>query len=150
MSSHHAKIHYRHSSGSYADRSYSRDHEIHFKGGIVLRASAAPDYGGSSDAVDPEDAFTGALSACHMLTFLAVAAVRGFEVAEYVDEAEGTLARNAEGKMAMTRVVLRPRVSFRGRQPTAAELAMLHERAHQGCFIANSVKTEVIIDTAGV
>lgn len=146
MSSHHAKVRYRHSSGSYADKSYSRDHEIHFKGGIVLRASSAPEYGGSADAVDPEDAFTGALSSCHMLTFLAVAAVKGFEVSEYIDEAEGTLDKNAEGRMAMTRVTLRPRVTFSGRQPTTEELAMLHERAHKACFIGNSVKTEVVIE----
>lgn len=146
VSSHHAKVHFRHSAGSYADKSYSRDHEIHFKGGIVVRASSAPAYGGSSDAVDPEDAFTGALSSCHMLTFLAVAAIKGFEVAEYVDEAEGTLDKNAEGRMAMTRVVLRPRVTFTGRQPSSEELAMLHERAHKGCFIGNSVKTEVVIE----
>ncbi len=149
MSSHHAKIHFRHSAGSYADKSYSRDHELHFKGGIVVRASSATGFGGSADAVDPEDAFTGALSSCHMLTFLAVAAIKGFEVAEYVDEAVGTLDKNVDGKMAMTRVVLRPRVSFTGRQPSAEELAMLHERAHKGCFIANSVKTEVLVEPAG-
>jgi organic hydroperoxide reductase OsmC/OhrA len=146
VSSHHAKIHFRHSAGSFADKSYSRDHALHFKGGIVVRASSATGFGGSPDAVDPEDAFTGALSSCHMLTFLAVAAVKGFEVAEYVDEAEGTLDRNADGRMAMTRVVLRPRVSFNGRQPTAEELAALHGRAHKGCFIANSVITPVEVE----
>ena len=150
VSSHHAKIHFRHSAGSFADKSYSRDHELHFKGGIVVRASSAPGFGGSADAVDPEDAFTGALSSCHMLTFLAIAAVKGFEVTEYIDEAEGTLDKNAEGKMAMTRVVLRPRVTFNGRQPSAEELQRMHDRAHAGCFIANSVITPVEVEIPGV
>ena len=94
----------------------------------------------------PEDAFTASLASCHMLTFLAIAAVKGFAVASYADDAVGTLDKNAEGRMSMVRVVLRPRVVFEGRQPTLEELNALHERAHKGCFIANSVKTEVSVE----
>ncbi len=147
MSEHHARIEWRHSAGSFADKSFSRDHRIHFKGGQSVLASSAPGFNGNPEAVDPEDAFTASISSCHMLTFLAVAAVKGFEVASYEDAAVGTLDKNAEGRFCMTRVLLRPRVVFNGRQPSAEELAGLHERAHKGCFIGNSVKTEVVVET---
>ena len=146
MSEHHASIRFTHSAGSFADKSFSRDHTLHFKGDQQLRASSAPGFSGNPEAVDPEDAFTASLASCHMLTFLAIAAVKGFEVASYTDDAVGTLDKNAEGRLCMTRVVLRPRVVFSGRQPTREELDGLHERAHKGCFIANSVKTEVSVE----
>ena len=146
MSEHQASIRFQHSSGSFADKSFSRDHTLLFKGGQQLRASSAPGFSGNPEAVDPEDAFTASLASCHMLTFLAIAAVKGFEVATYTDDAVGTLDKNAEGRLSMTRVVLRPRVVFSGRQPTREELDGLHERAHKGCFIANSVKTEVSVE----
>lgn len=146
MSEHHAGIRWQLSQGSFADKSYSRDHTWHFKGGQQLAASSAPSYAGNPDCVDPEDAFTAAVSSCHMLTFLAVAAVKGFEVESYVDEAVGILDKNTEGRMAMVKVSLRPQIRFKGRQPSAEELAMLHERAHKGCFIANSIQTQVVIE----
>lgn len=146
MSEHHARIAWQHSAGSFADKSFSRDHRWHFKGGQSLLASSAPGFQGNADAVDPEDAFTASLAACHMLTFLAIAAVKGYEVESYQDEAIGTLDKNAEGRMAMTRVLLRPRVVFNGRQPSAEELQGLHERAHKACFIGQSIKSEVVIE----
>jgi organic hydroperoxide reductase OsmC/OhrA len=146
MSEHHATIRFQHTTGSFADKSFSRDHSWLFKGNQQLLASSAPGFNGNPEAVDPEDAFTASLASCHMLTFLAVAAVKGFEIASYVDDAVGTLDKNAEGRLSMTRVVLRPRVVFNGRQPTREELDGLHERAHKGCFIGNSVKTEVSIE----
>ncbi len=146
MSEHHATIRFQHSSGSFADKSFSRDHSWHFKGDQQLRASSAPAFNGNAEAVDPEDAFTASLASCHMLTFLAIAAVKGLAVAAYTDDAVGTLDKNAEGRLCMTRVVLRPRVVFSGRQPTREELDGLHERAHKGCFIANSVNTEVSVE----
>lgn len=146
MSEHHARIEWKHSTGSFADKSFSRDHRWGFKGDQSLLASSAPGFQGNPAAVDPEDAFTAALAACHMLTFLAIASVKGFEVASYEDEAVGTLDKNAEGRMCMTRVTLRPRVAFNGRQPSAEELHGLHERAHKGCFIGQSIKSEVIIE----
>lgn len=146
MSEHNARIRFTHTSGSFADKSFSRDHSWHFKGDQQLLASSAPGFNGNPAAVDPEDAFTASLASCHMLTFLAIAAVKGFEVASYSDDAVGTLDKNAEGRLCMTRVVLRPRAVFNGRQPTREELDGLHERAHKGCFIANSVKSEVSVE----
>jgi organic hydroperoxide reductase OsmC/OhrA len=146
MSEHHAQIRFTHSSGSFADKSFSRDHQWHFKGEQSLLASSAVGFSGNPSAVDPEDAFTASLASCHMLTFLAIAAVKGFEVASYADDAVGTLDKNDEGKLSMVRVVLRPRIVFNGKQPTPEELHGLHERAHKGCFIANSVKTEVRVE----
>jgi organic hydroperoxide reductase OsmC/OhrA len=146
MSSHRAIIHWQHSNGSFADKSFSRDHRWSFKGGQSLLASSAPGFSGNPEAVDPEDAFTASLSSCHMLTFLALASVKGFEVAEYSDEAEGVLDRNAQGRLSMIKAVLRPQVRFSGKQPTLEEYRALHERAHKGCFIANSVLTDVQVD----
>ncbi len=146
MSSHRASIRWQHSSGSFADKSFSRDHRWLFKGDQTLLASSAPSFSGNPNAVDPEDAFTAALSSCHMLTFLALASVKGFDVAEYSDEAEGILDKNPQGRLSMVKATLRPKVRFAGRQPTAEEYQALHDRAHKGCFIANSVLTEVVVE----
>jgi organic hydroperoxide reductase OsmC/OhrA len=95
-------------------------------------------------AVDPEEAFVASLSSCHMLWFLSLAAEQGFRVDRYLDEAEGVMGRNEHSRMAMTLVTLRPRVDFSGAsQPTHEQLMALHHKAHEECFIANSVKTEV-------
>ena len=103
----------------------------------------------SGEAVDPEAAFTAALSACHMLTFLDLARRAGFSISAYRDEAEGTLARVARGKLAVTRVVLRPEITWTGeKRPSAEELDRLHHEAHELCFIANSVTTEVVVESA--
>ncbi len=146
MSEHHASIRFAHSAGSFADKSFSRDHQWLFKGDQQLLASSAPAFNGNPNAVDPEDAFTASLASCHMLTLLALAAVKGFEVASYSDDAIGTLDKNEQGRMSMVRVVLRPRIEFTGRQPTIEELHGLHERAHKACFIANSVTTAVSVE----
>jgi organic hydroperoxide reductase OsmC/OhrA len=124
---------------------YGRDHAWTTGSGVVVPASAAPDYRGSSDRVNPEEAFVGALASCHMLTFLAVAARRGLGVRSYEDAAIGVLAKNASGRTAMTRVELRPKVVFDGVAPDAAALAALHARAHDACFIAQSVACEVVV-----
>jgi organic hydroperoxide reductase OsmC/OhrA len=137
--------------GDFAGRRYSRVHTLTFDGGLVVLGTAGvgnvnPRYS-REGALDPEQAFTASLSACHMLWFLDLAAQAGFVAAAYRDEAEGTLGAGPDGKQMMTRVVLRPRIDFTGeRRPTPAELADLHHRAHAACFIANSVKTEVVIE----
>lgn len=126
---------------------YNRDHLWSFMGGAKVSASAAPEYKGNPAYVNPEEALVAALSSCHMLTFLAVAARKGFVIDGYRDEAIGTLDKNGEGKLAVTRVVLHPRITFGGnKRPTPEEMKLLHELAHRGCFIANSVKTEVTVD----
>lgn len=132
--------------GDFEFKTYNRAHEWHFDGGEVLRASAAPDFQGDAELVDPEQAFTASLSSCHMLTFLAFACKKGFVVDSYVDHAVGELGKNASGQMAMVKVTLNPDISFGGdKQPSADELANLHEQAHKYCFIANSVTTEVVV-----
>jgi organic hydroperoxide reductase OsmC/OhrA len=94
--------------------------------------------------VDPEEAFVASLSSCHMLSFLSIAAKRGFLVDTYRDEAVGVLAKDSSGNLAMTRVTLRPQIEFSGDQrPTADELAAMHHESHEQCFIASSVKTDV-------
>ncbi len=127
---------------------YSRRHLLRFDGGVELPASSSPHVvplpWSDAAAVDPEEAFVAALSSCHMLWFLSIAARRGFCVDGYRDAAEGVMARNTAGRLAMTRVTLRPAVRFGGQaQPTPEELQSMHHEAHEECFIANSVTTEV-------
>ena len=138
-------------SAAFTDHRYSRRHTWAFDGGAVVPGSSSPhvvpEPYSDATAVDPEEAFVASLSSCHMLWFLDIAARAGWVVDSYRDEATGTLARNAEGHQAMTRVVLRPAVRFApGKVPTVEELQALHHRAHASCFIANSVKTEVVCE----
>ena len=98
--------------------------------------------------VDPEEAFVAALSSCHMLWFLSIAAERGFVVDSYTDEAEGVLEPDSEGRLAMTRVTLRPRIEFSGPAPIGKEVEAIHQEAHRKCFIANSVKTTLTVEPA--
>ncbi len=127
---------------------YSRRHLLRFDGGAEVAASSSPQVvplpWSDASAVDPEEAFVASLSSCHMLWFLSLAAKQRYCVDRYADAASGVMARNAEGKLAMTQVTLRPEVVFSGeRVPSRDELLALHEAAHDACFIANSVKTEV-------
>lgn len=125
---------------------YGRAHEWHLAGGQTLRASAAPDYAGDPGHTNPEEALVAAVSSCHMLTFLAIAAKRGFTVTSYADRASGSLGKNAEGRLAVTEVVLRPTIAFEGNAPGADELAKLHDAAHRNCFIGNSLNTAVRVE----
>lgn len=131
----------------FSDKKYSRRHEIHFDGGHVMPASSSPvsvrvPYSDPA-AVDPEESFVASISSCHMLWFLDIACRAGWVVDDYRDDAVGVMDRNAQGQMAITLVTLRPAVRFAGKQPTREELEHLHHRAHEECFIANSVKSEV-------
>jgi len=136
---------------AFVDQRYSRRHAWQFDGGAVVAASSSPHvvplpYSDPA-AVDPEEAFVASLSSCHMLWFLGFAAKDGWLVDSYRDEAVGVLARNAEGQQAMTRVTLRPAVRFAPeRSPTPHQLLDLHHRAHASCYLANSVKTEVLCE----
>jgi organic hydroperoxide reductase OsmC/OhrA len=137
--------------GDFAKGQYSRAHEWAFDGGAVVKAGPSPHVvpapWSDETAVDPEEAFVASLSSCHMLFFVDFARRGGFVVDSYVDEAEGMLEKRADGKIAMTRVTLHPRVTWGGdRQPDEAAIADLHHRAHEACFIANSVTTEVVVE----
>lgn len=126
---------------------FCRDHEWHLGSGAIVAASSASEYGGNSTRTNPEEALVAALSGCHMLTFLAVCARKGIVVTRYDDHAVGILEKNAEGRISVTRATLRPRVEFaEGLAPDAETLTKLHEQAHRGCFIANSVKTVIAIE----
>ena len=150
MSEHRARITWRREGADFSYESYGRDHDWQFGTGSSLRASGAAEYRGNPALPNPEEALVAALSSCHMLTFLALAARRGVAVDAYDDDAEGHLEKNAEGRLAVTRVTLRPRVRFAGAPPDAETVATLHAQAHKGCFIANSVKTEVRVEPSEV
>jgi len=138
--------------GDFSRGQYSRAHTWEFDGGVTVPASPSPHVvpppWSDLNAVDPEEAFVASLSSCHMLFFIDFARRAGFVVDGYTDEAEGVLDKRADGKMAMTRVLLRPRVSWGGEMPPdGATVADLHHRAHEACFIANSVTTEVTVQS---
>jgi organic hydroperoxide reductase OsmC/OhrA len=146
-----ATVEWRRGDAAFVDNRYSRAHVWRFDGGAEVRASSSPHAVpvplSDPAGVDPEEAFVASLSSCHMLWFLSIAAKRGLVVESYADEAIGVMDRNAEGKLAMTRVRLRPAVRFGGtRAPGPAEVRELHDLAHHACFIASSVKTEVVCE----
>jgi len=146
MSEHRAKVHWTRRDTEFSYKEYTRDHHWHFDGGSVVEASAAPQYLGNEALVDPERAFVAALSSCHMLTFLALAARDGLVVDEYVDEAVGVMERNGDKRIAITRVILRPRIVWAAEPPHQEKLDELHANAHKHCFIANSVTTQITIE----
>lgn len=135
----------------FTDDRYSRLHRWTFDGGLEVPASASPLHVRApfsrADAVDPEEAFVAALSSCHMLFFLHLAAKDGFVVESYRDQAVGTMGRNEAGREFVSAVRLRPEVAFSGeRTPSDDELAGLHHRSHDACYLANSVRTAIVID----
>jgi organic hydroperoxide reductase OsmC/OhrA len=146
VSEHHATVSWQRTTEDFSYESYDRDHSWSFEGGVEVAASAAPDFLGSAERVDPEQAFVASLSSCHMLTFLAIASRRRLVVERYVDRAVGTMEKNADGKLAITRVALRPDIEFSGEGPSAERLAKMHELSHRECFIANSVSSEIVVE----
>ncbi len=148
MGEHTATVVWERGGALFTDNRYSRGHRWQFDGGIEVPASSSPlavPVPLSVDAaVDPEEAFVASLSSCHMLWFLSIAAKRGYQIERYRDEAVGVIGKTGEGRIAMTVVTLRPDAAFIGeRLPTRAELDAMHHEAHERCFIANSVTTEV-------
>ena len=132
----------------FLDNRYSRKHQLRFDGGAEVPGSSSPHVVplpmSDAAAVDPEEAFVASLASCHMLFFLSIAARRRFRVDRYFDAATGVMGMNAEGKMAMTVVTLRPEVTFSGVHiPDREEIERIHHEAHNACFIANSVKSDV-------
>ena len=152
MSEHTATVRWQRDAGAdFVRNRYSRAHEWHFDGGAVVAASASPSVvrapWSNPAGVDPEEAFVASVSSCHMLWFLSIAAVKGYVVDRYEDEAVGTMAKNADGKEWVADVVLRPRIAFGSdQQPDAAALEALHHEAHAECFIANSVRSAIRIE----
>ena len=135
----------------FTDGKYSRGHVWRFDGGVEVPAASSPHVVkpplSPLDAVDPEEAFVASLSSCHMLFFLDFARRAGFRIDSYEDAAEGVLAKDAEGRRAMTLVTLHPKVAFSGEKlPAPADLDDLHHKSHEACFIANSVKSEIRIE----
>jgi len=148
-----ARIHWERGAAVFTDNRYSRGHTWRFDGGVEVQASSSPNVVrvplSVEAAVDPEEALVAALSSCHMLFFLSFAARGHWRVDAYTDAAVGVMGRNAAGKEAMVRVTLRPRVIFSGeRLPARTDVEALHHRAHEECYIANSVTTEVRVEPA--
>ena len=131
-------------------RKYSRAHTWAFDGGLTVPASSSPHVvplpWSDPKAVDPEEALVAAAASCHMMSFLFVAAKAGFVIASYSDAAVGKMAKNDKDRVAITRITLRPAIIFSGKQPSAAELDQLHHQAHEECFIANSLLTEIVVE----
>jgi len=152
MSEYIAKINWaRANDENYIDNKYSRGHEWVFDGGITVQASSSPHvvplpYSVEAN-VDPEEAFVASLSSCHMLFFLSIAAKRRYVVDSYVDDAVGIMEKDDDGKVSMTKVTLRPNVKFSSdKKPTIEQLEKMHHQSHDQCFIANSVKTEIVTE----
>jgi organic hydroperoxide reductase OsmC/OhrA len=155
MSEYKVAIHWERQDQVFTDKRYSRSHTWVFDGGIEVPASSSPHVVplpySNANAVDPEEAFVASLSSCHMLWFLSIAAKRGYCIDSYADDAVGIMEKDQSGRLAMTRVTLRPRAIFSGKpSPSEVELRAMHHQAHEECFIANSVKTDVRCEPVNV
>lgn len=153
MHTYEATITWNRNDQAFADNRYSRGHTWSFDGGAQVQASSSPLVVplpmSVAANVDPEEALVASASSCHMLFFLSIAARRGFVIDRYVDHAFGVMEKNAEGKVAMTRITLRPQIDFGGeRKPTEEELARIHHESHEQCYIANSLKSEIHVEPA--
>lgn len=136
--------------GGFREGRYSRAHRWRFDGGAEVLASSSPtvvpEPMSDPAGVDPEEALLASASSCHLLWFLHVARDAGFDVASYADDAQATLGRDERGRMSVTRITLRPKIAFTGEGPDAATLARLHDEAHERCFIANSLRSEIVVE----
>ncbi len=152
MSEHRAVIRWKYSGTDFAKGKYSREHVWEFDGGISVAASPSPavvpvPYSKPAN-VDPEEAFVAAISSCHMLTYLYVASRAGFFIESYTDEAVGVMTKNERGIPWVSKVTLHPRIEYGGTtSPTSDEERCLHHEAHEQCYIANSIKTEVVVES---
>ena len=152
MATHNATIRWFASPGEdFARGQYSRAHSWNFDGLANVAASASPHIvpmpWANPDAVDPEEAFVASAASCHMLFFLDFARRAGVIVTSYEDQAEGVMEKGGDGKMRITRITLRPQIVFGGDEPDRAKLDELHHKAHEACFIANSITSEVVVET---
>lgn len=141
MSLHRAHITWKRNTPDFAYETYDRTHTMKFEGGISIQGSSAPEFAGKAEYANPEEMLAAALSSCHMLTFLAVAAKSRLQVDKYEDEPVAELGKDAAGVMCVTKITLQPKVTFSGATiPDLAKVKELHDKAHKHCFIANSVK----------
>lgn len=144
MSEHSATLTWNRGDNDFGYKNYSRNHTWEFENGATLEASAATQFLGDPSKVDPEAAFVASLSSCHMLTFLAIASMRGNIVESYVDKATGYLGKNENRKMVITKVELHPNITFaKDKEPSKEDLEKMHHKAHAECFLANSVSCEI-------
>ncbi|HEX5262616.1 MAG TPA: OsmC family protein [Phenylobacterium sp.] len=136
--------------GDFPNGRYSRGHSLVFGSGVEVPGTASHHVVGNkwsvAGAVDPEEMLVGSINTCHMLTFLHIAREAGFVVTRYRDEAEGVMTKRDDGEMWVSKVILRPQIAYEGRRPTPGERDQMHEKAHHMCFIANSVKTEIVVE----
>lgn len=147
MTEHRASISWHRDTDEFDYDTFSRNHLWNLDTGAQIEASSAPEYNGTAGRVDPEKALVAAMASCHMLTFLAIAARRKLPVATYEDSAVGYLEKNLDGKLAVTRATLSPKVTFDpGTEISDEELERLHDTAHRNCFIANSVRAEITVE----
>ncbi|MBK1834745.1 OsmC family protein [Roseibacillus ishigakijimensis] len=145
MSQHTTHLSWTRDEAPFTYKEFSRNHEVSFGHGHRLPCSAAAEYQGEAELPDPEQVFTASLASCHMLTFLAFCSLQKLTVESYQDEAVGLLEKGEKGKPVLTRVELHPQVTFAdGVEVSAEKLAELHHKAHEECFLANSVKTEIV------
>jgi len=147
MSEYKVYISWKNEGEDFSYKTYDRTHSLKFGGGTLVQASAAPGYLGNAALVNPEETFAASLASCHMLTFLAIASMKKYMVATYEDNAVAILGKNEKLKMAVTKVYLRPNIIFKGDNiPDKTTIDEMHHRAHQECFISNSVLTEIIVE----
>jgi len=153
MHQYEAKVSWNRNGAVFTDIKYSRGHEWSFDGGIKVPASSSPltvrPPLSVVEAIDPEEALVAAASSCHMLYFLFFAAKKGFVVDGYIDNAVGLMEKTPNGKTAITKITLRPQIKYSGEKiPSALELSEMHHHAHEECIIANSIKSEIVIESA--
>jgi organic hydroperoxide reductase OsmC/OhrA len=148
MSEHRATIRWQNTSTDFLKGKFSREHSWTFDGGAIIKASSSPSVVplpySNPEAVDPEEAFVAAVSSCHMLTFVYLAGRQGFQVEAYSDDAVGHVTKDEKGVPWISSIDLFPKITYAGtKSPTPAEEETLHHKAHQQCFIANSVRTKI-------
>ncbi len=146
MSELHSVLEWQRDTPDFKYETYNRTHTLRFGGGISLQMSSAPEYMGNAKLPNPEELLAAATASCHFLTFLSIAAKMRLTLDSYRDDTVAVLDKNAEGKIAVTRITLRPKAQFSGDAPDQEKLRSMHEKAHHNCFIANSVKSEIILD----
>jgi organic hydroperoxide reductase OsmC/OhrA len=150
MSEHTARIRWEFGGGDFSMGQYSRQHTWAFDGGVTVPASPSPSVVRSPwsnpACVDPEEALVAAIASCHMLTYLYLASQGGYEVERYEDDAVGTMTKNERGVPWVSEVVLRPRIAYGAKRPSAEAEERLHHAAHEQCFISNSVKTAIRVE----